>query len=130
MTPVITNRMTYDPVVKRRNDPRRLNSSRCDLDSIRLLNISILPFECELRSSDCEFLEQRPSTTCKAEDQSPLVAGAIGSRELTRKVRHRDPEQVPGWGIGLRPLAFGLWSWGLGRRQRPKAQGRRPKPKD
>src|SRR5258708_7343343 len=117
MTPVITNKMTYDPVVKRRNDPRRLNSSRCDLDSIRLLNISILPFECELRSSDCEFLEQRRSATCKAENQSPLVAGAIGSRELTRKVRHRNPEQVPGW--GFRPLAFGLGSLST-TDQRPK----------
>lgn len=41
-TPAIENNNTYVAVVNSKNDPRRLNSRACELDSIRLLNIEFL----------------------------------------------------------------------------------------
>src|SRR5437868_7227585 len=104
-------------VVNSTNDPRRLNSWACEVDSIRLLNI--------------EFLRRLPVP--------------FGSRELLAGLDAVNRQRVPGClCFGLGSWVFGLWSWGSGlcdcsrhlepstkyQGPRPKTQDPRPKTKD
>src|SRR4030095_3269708 len=70
--PVSTSISPYVAVVIRKNDPRRLSSFRLELDSIRLLNITVLRRSLEFRSGKRELGNTNQSTL-----ESPLVAGAM-----------------------------------------------------
>src|SRR5687768_16435198 len=77
ITPVITKSTTYVAVVKSKNEPRRLNSLACELDSIRLVNI---------RSSVWHGGPRVSNSGTRESANSPVPSGR---GRLLRTVRHR-----------------------------------------